>query len=360
MSQTTIANKAAEIGNETQQFGNTRTRVRAVLDDINETKANKEDVEAEFATIQAGQEAQDSLIQDGVVKNNEQDTRLDALEQKDLNLEEQITNINATITDVNDKKISKPLDSQPNGTYMNAKVGSAVSQVAVSQGGSQGILYFNGTNFQGTQINYSLSLNTVGFNGAPPSDSNLKVAVWGGISADRYVIKQTSFQPIAGALRWDGTSLYFSTSTSTEQKVAFGTDIPKFLPSIELVSYTQDATNYYIKYRIINLVPSGTPQFYNTGLNNSNTKLYLNGTAITSYSVIRIAGTGTIIPASLETNGKPILNIMALMTIPKADNTSSLWTDENGVISVLYNNNPFAGDNLPLFASTSFMGNQIT
>lgn len=44
MSEQTIAEKSLEIRQETGEFANTRGRVANVLDDINETKANKEDV----------------------------------------------------------------------------------------------------------------------------------------------------------------------------------------------------------------------------------------------------------------------------------------------------------------------------
>lgn len=366
MSEISIANKAAQIGNATQQFENTRARVRAVLDDINTTKANKEDLEAEFAAIQAGQEAQDNLIQDTITVNNGQNNRLDALEQKDLNLEEQITNINAAINNVNDNKIDKPTTVQPVGAYFNFKSSTlpaplgTVSQVAVSQGGSQGILYFNGVQFQGTQINYSTSLNTVGIAGAPPSDSNLKMRIWGGLSVDRLVIPSTSFQPIANSLRWDGTSLCFSISTSSEEKVAFGSDIPKHLPTMQLISYTNDGTNYYIRFSLTNITNQKTIAFVNTGLNNSNIKLYLNGVPISSYSATRISGSGTIIGPSLDTNNKSLVNIIGLITIPKADNPGTLWIEENGVITLTYMNNVFGGDNLPLFGSMSIIGTQLT
>lgn len=44
MSEQTIAEKSLEIRQETQEFANTRGRVANVLDDLNETKANKSDV----------------------------------------------------------------------------------------------------------------------------------------------------------------------------------------------------------------------------------------------------------------------------------------------------------------------------
>ena len=52
MSKQSIADKSAIIRNETQKYANTRGRVADVLDDINATKADNVDLEAE-ATARA-------------------------------------------------------------------------------------------------------------------------------------------------------------------------------------------------------------------------------------------------------------------------------------------------------------------
>ena len=48
MSEITIAEKALQIRNETQEKANTRRRVSDVLDDINLTKSNKKDVDIDI------------------------------------------------------------------------------------------------------------------------------------------------------------------------------------------------------------------------------------------------------------------------------------------------------------------------
>ena len=53
MSQQSIADKSQVIRQETQQHANTRGRVADVIDDINETKANKTDVDEVDGDISA-------------------------------------------------------------------------------------------------------------------------------------------------------------------------------------------------------------------------------------------------------------------------------------------------------------------
>ena len=51
MSQQSISDKSLVIRNETQEYANTRGRVANVIDDLNLTKANKEDVDAAVQLI---------------------------------------------------------------------------------------------------------------------------------------------------------------------------------------------------------------------------------------------------------------------------------------------------------------------
>ena len=71
MSEQTIAEKSLEIRQETQEYANTRERVANVLDDINETKANKSDVAQSF--IDQNENLQDHINDQnnphGVTKN---------------------------------------------------------------------------------------------------------------------------------------------------------------------------------------------------------------------------------------------------------------------------------------------------
>lgn len=62
MSQQSIFEKSTVIRNETQPKANTRGRVADVLDDINETKANKEDVNSSISTINSDQLEQNNRL----------------------------------------------------------------------------------------------------------------------------------------------------------------------------------------------------------------------------------------------------------------------------------------------------------
>ena len=59
MSQQTIGEKSHEIRNETQEYANTRGRIANLADDINNTKANKDDVAQSF--IDQNQNLQDHI-----------------------------------------------------------------------------------------------------------------------------------------------------------------------------------------------------------------------------------------------------------------------------------------------------------
>ena len=66
MSQQSIADKAQIIRTETQKYGNTRQRVADVLDDINETKANKGDVETSIQVEANARAAADTALQNSI------------------------------------------------------------------------------------------------------------------------------------------------------------------------------------------------------------------------------------------------------------------------------------------------------
>ena len=84
MSQNTIFDRSQEIRNETEQFANTRGRVANVLDDINETKANKVDVDLAILGLRTDLDLLSGYVAELQEADVQHELELEALRQKDI------------------------------------------------------------------------------------------------------------------------------------------------------------------------------------------------------------------------------------------------------------------------------------
>ncbi len=212
MSELSILQKSTVIRNETQEFANTRGRIADVIDDLNLTKANKEDVDAVVQLI------------------------IEELGVSEQEIYDYIDSLNAHL------EVEK-------------------------------IPYWDGDEFQNSAI--TSKDGKVGIGTDTPSK---ELEVNGSVKTKAIVLPKNEDAAIANRLRSDGTNLYFADENSIENQITFesqknwktidsgsgtnfsidysdvrtrfkinsSTDIPKTLTSINFVSETTRAVEFWI------------------------------------------------------------------------------------------------------------------
>lgn len=228
MSEITIFDKSQEIRFETELYANTCERVANVLDDINDTKANKVDVSA---SIQAVLDELALLEESIYTYVDDQDNDLRAL-------------INT--------KLTKPAMSTISDTfyYIRARVGLEPDYLPFNISTGR-VPYWSGTSFFSSPI--TINSIYVGINKDSPTEA-LDVA--GSVRANsfKYNIQTANSVPLK---TWtDGSDLWFTDQTGVDKKLGTGLNISNAnLSNAAARTFTQGAAftwdtagkGYYLK-----------------------------------------------------------------------------------------------------------------
>ena len=267
MSQQSIADKAQVIRTETQKYGNTRGRVADALDDINETKANNEDLSSLASSMQAADSALSQDIQNEAaaranadsalsqdIQNeataranadnqlssaiqNEATTRANADSSLNSAIQTEATtranadsSLNSAIqaeatarANADNLKLDKPLPPYNTNGYVVMGDGSTkpAGDLGKNIYNTDGDLTANrNANLAAFYLNFYNSTNTakIGINKANPTEA---LDVVGRIKADGIILNTNTSSVIPNRLRTDGTSVYFSSSSSVERKLMY-------------------------------------------------------------------------------------------------------------------------------------------
>ena len=193
MSQQTISDKSLVIRNETQEYANTRGRVADVIDDLNLTKANKEDVDAAVQLIV------DEL---GV-------TEVEIYAYIDARNAEQNTEIV--------KKIDKPLGNTGEVAYTLLNNEGVISWQAIVMNAGW-LPQFSNNSFINSSI-YQHPNSNIGIGTTSP---NSTLHVNGTIQGEALFLPPNSNPATAFRLRSDGYDLYYANGNSVEKKITGG------------------------------------------------------------------------------------------------------------------------------------------
>lgn len=201
MSQQSILDKSIIIRNESQEYANTRGRIANVIDDINETKANREEVTEEIG--------------------------------------EAIDFINIS------SKIDKPVWSGAVQFYfVKSDSGNANLQPLTLE--ALRAPYWTGSNFTNSPIYVSPDGLRIGIGASSVSEA---LEVSGRVKASSFIIPANVSSPVANRLRSDGGVLWYANASSVEKRIAFdetGVNVPTiYLTATSInISTTVDANGY--------------------------------------------------------------------------------------------------------------------
>lgn len=205
MSQQSISEKSLQIRNETQEYANTRGRVADVLDDINETKANRTEVSEEI------------------------DEAIDAL------------NIGS--------KMDRPVwDGSVKYYMVKSDAGSNnLQEVTLS---ANRVPVWSGNNLVDSPV--YVSSGRVGIGAASVSEV---LEVTGNVKANAVILPANGSSAIANRLRSDGTSVYYANGSSVERRISYFDEIN----SANVSSAINSATTAQKTSMRIALLGSATP-----------------------------------------------------------------------------------------------------
>lgn len=193
MSQQSISDKSLVIRNETQEYANTRGRVADVIDDLNLTKANKEDVDAAVQLI------------------------VDELGVTEVEIYAYIDARNASQNIEIEKKIDKPLGNTGAVAYTLLNNEGVISWQAIVM--NPGWLpQFSNNSFINSSI-YQHPNSNIGIGTTSP---NSKLHVNGTIQGEALFLPPNSNPATAHRLRSDGDDLYYANGNSVEKKITGG------------------------------------------------------------------------------------------------------------------------------------------
>ncbi|CAA7387097.1 autotransporter outer membrane beta-barrel domain-containing protein [Chryseobacterium fistulae] len=139
--------------------------------------------------------------------------------------------------------------------------------------------------------------------------------------------------------RWSG-SAYIEVSPDTDHLTQRSV--------IQNVTYTQDSTNYYIRGQVLHLAKDQTAINFAPGV----LSFYLNGVLQTGTGILidreptpLLASTNSLVDMNEDSVTGGYAFIRFFITIPKATNTSPLYTNGDGYISFVLRYNSFTPDN---------------
>lgn len=140
MSQTTIFDRSLEIRNETEQYANTRGRVANVLDDINETKANKVDVDLAIQELSEELELLSLAITELQEADVQHDLELEALRQKDISQDGDIQTLFANDLTLSNQISQEILDRQAGDDALTTALGFKLDKPTALADGSYALV----------------------------------------------------------------------------------------------------------------------------------------------------------------------------------------------------------------------------
>lgn len=191
MSQQSIFDKSVVIRNETQEYANTRGRVADVIDDLNLTKANKEDVDAAVQLI------------------------LEEFDVTEAEIYAYIDSQNAAQNTEINKKIDKPLGNTGITNYTLINDNGVIGWQTITVNENYIPMWYN-NRFINSSI-YQHSNANVGIGNSNPT---AKLHVTGNIKGDKYYYEITSANSDPLKDWTDGIDRYFTDINGIQRKYA--------------------------------------------------------------------------------------------------------------------------------------------
>lgn len=227
MSQNTIFERSQEIRNETEQFANTRGRVANVLDDINETKANKVDVDLAILGLRTDLDLLSGYVAELQEADVQHELELEALRQKDILQDGAIqTLFNNDIT-LSNQISQEILDRQAGDDALTTAVGFKLDKPTALADGSYALVK-TGAAFS-WESTATLGKNIFNSNLTLDADrtQNLgakKLTFTGGrFSVPTLEMEITSSNSVPNKIWTGGVGLWFTDASGVQKRVMTGT-----------------------------------------------------------------------------------------------------------------------------------------